>query len=898
MEEQTLIDFTKIDYSDFAPFKKTNSETEVLHLSEFRSAISLIKETLERIEQYPSKENEIKRLHNTISILGSRGSGKTSFLMSLKEEINTNDEFRDIQFLDIIDPTLIEAKEHIFVNIVSRVEVLIRRKIECDNSQFNSFKSNRTYEGWEKSLNELSGSIPSIDGVGKSNLYDEWEDSDYILEKGLERANAANNLEVNFNIFLQRSLNILDKKYFIIAFDDVDTDFTKGWEILECIRKYLTSPIILPVISGDISLYSFLVRKKQWSNLDKDITALEDKRVYYLQMVDHLESQYMLKVLKPENRITLTSLYEKISKGKNTIHIKLKNKNNEIDILEIREIYSEIIKDIGINHNISEVSALFLAYPVRTQIRLLKAWIDSLHNDSDFTTHLLDVFWSDIAAHYNHPDEFNREGLLNTIPLLGLLYQNKKIQEAGQYLPFTDNPSLNNAVLAIGANFNNIIKSKKHLIFDYWVRIGSLMNLIQNISYTDKENQPSVKGLMEHAQLLSDSGIRKQSSLIASYLCAVKVLDSGVRTIQSNRDLISLHSFGSKRRNNISRLNECFKGQDVLNKCIGYLPLVGIRHENSLNPVYSFSILLASIAELLQEKDNINEFRNNENSLFLKLQRLSQFREFALPHFLDATKRRQVFIDDDEEEEDSELSNTANYPPHFGPIKAFFSDFENWADNYEEGASIHVLGRIATRFYTSVQRIAKSESLGKVFNRYLILFFNSVLVEDAIEHGIFISDFNNPINDDRIFIHNLTGCFSSRKDKNNEENKDKLKLSKWIISCPLFHCYLENEIKEIINRTLLNNQYKNRTTVYDLLASVNIRKPEKGKEEKTDIQLLMDAQKAQIEHIFNLFQKRNEQQLRENNEFLKSILKEQQERTNQQNKEIIESLTKLIKDKQ
>lgn len=876
MEEKTFIDFTKLDYSDFASFRKSNGETEILHLHEFRNTISLIKETLKRIEQNPNTENEIKRLHNTISILGSRGSGKTTFLASLKEEIKTNEEFKDIQFLDIIDPTLIEAKEHIFVNIVSRVEILIRRRIERDKNEYSPFRKNNRYENWEKSLSELSGSIPSIDGVGKNRLYDDWEDSDYILEKGLERANAANNLELNFGIFIQESLNILNKKYLIIAFDDVDTDFTKGWEILECIRKYLISPSILPIISGDISLYSFLVRKKQWSNLDKDIMALEDKKMYYIKMVDHLESQYMLKVLKPENRITLTSLYEKISKGKVSVIVKYKNSENNIVDIDIRQIYSKIINQIGINHNSSEVSVLLLAHPIRTQIRLLKTWIDSLHNGEDFTSHLLDVFWSDIAAHYNHPDEFNREGLLNTIPLLGLLYQNKKIQEAGQFLPFTDNPSLNNAVLVVGANFNSITKSKKHLIFDYWVRIGSLMNLTQNISYTDKENQPSVKGLMEHAQLLSDIGIRKHSSLISSYLCAIKMLDSGVRSIQSNRDLISLYSFNSRMKN----FDKRFKEEGMLRKYIGYLPLIGIRYENSLNPVYSFSTLLASIAELLKEINNIDEFEGNEKHLIFKLQRLSQFREFPLPHFVDATKKKQTFIDDEEEEEYFEIKNRSYQGSEIDIIHYFLTNLREWVSRYTEGVSIHVLGRIATRFYTSVQRIPKVGSLGKVFNRYLVLFFNSVLVEDAIEHDIFIPEYNNPINSNEIFIANLQFYI------NKSEAKNSLKFSRWIITCPLFQCYLEDEINIYINKVFGGQHFSSKDlSIYHILSKVDIRMPEKGKEEKTDIQILMEAQRIQTEQMFNEFQKNNKNQLSKIDDLIRIILKNEERQANERNKE-------------
>lgn len=896
--EKILIDFTKLDYSDSAPFKKSNDETEVLHMNSFHNTLRLINETLIHLEQLSNRDKEIKRLHNTISILGSRGSGKTSFLMSLREEINMRStSSQDIQFLDIIDPTLIETKEHIFVNIVSRIEVLIRKDIENKRLRSSFNNSITEYERWEKSLSDLSGSIPSIDGVGKNNLYDEWEDSDYILEKGLERANAANNLEINFNVFLKQSLDLLGKKLFIIAFDDVDTDFTKGWEILECIRKYLTSPIVLPIISGDISLYSFLVRKKQWNNLDKDIMALEDKKNYYIQMVDHLESQYMLKVLKPENRITLTSLYEKISKENIPIYIRLKENGDTKDV-EIRKMYADMIDNIGIHHNVSEVSALFLTYPIRTQIRIIKTWIDSINNNSNFSPHLLDIFWSDIATHYNHPDEFNREGMLNNIPLMGLLYQTKKIKEAAQFLPFTDSPSLNNALLAVGANFNNLVESRSYLIFDYWARIGALIDPLQDLSYVDKENQPSVKGLVEHAQLLSDIGIRKQSSLIASYLCATKILRTGVRSIQSDRDLISLYSFGSKKKpkDNVSRLNECLKAEDTLVRALGYLPLVGVRYENSLNPVYSFSILLASLAELLQEKNNIEVFEvSNETTLYFKLLKLSQYREFPLPDFLDATHKKQMF-QENEDDDDSDLGVSHN-PGSFDHITSFLYSLEEWINSYNGGASIHLLGRIATRFYISVQRIRKSDQLGAVFNRYLVLFFNSVLVEDAIEHDVFISEFNNPINENSIFMNNFRSCFGPGVAREPfSKNRGKLKLSEWIMSCPLFHYYLDPIVSNIILTAFSKPKIKSR--LYEILSGVNIRKPEYRKEEKTELQSVLDAQTRNMEYMLASSERNSQQQLNEMRKIFELIIDKQEERSRDQNREMIERIVNLLLKKQ
>ena len=41
----------------------------------------------------------------------------------------------------------------------------------------------------------------------------------------------------------------------------IDVNFNNGWKVLETIRKYLTSPQIITLLSGDIKLFSKSIRK-------------------------------------------------------------------------------------------------------------------------------------------------------------------------------------------------------------------------------------------------------------------------------------------------------------------------------------------------------------------------------------------------------------------------------------------------------------------------------------------------------------------------------------------------------------------------------------------------------------------------------------------------------------
>lgn len=93
------------------------SESERIHKKAFDRAINRISEQLDRLHTLSelSSHNEedrdnfdIERAYNTISVLGDRGTGKTSFLLSLREEVINR--MPDVLAFRLIDPTMIEEK--------------------------------------------------------------------------------------------------------------------------------------------------------------------------------------------------------------------------------------------------------------------------------------------------------------------------------------------------------------------------------------------------------------------------------------------------------------------------------------------------------------------------------------------------------------------------------------------------------------------------------------------------------------------------------------------------------------------------------------------------------------------------------------------------------------------
>ncbi|MCX4301684.1 MAG: hypothetical protein OSJ35_05580 [Alistipes sp.] len=131
------------------------SDKNIVHKREMDQVLDIIRKMKELNSDYdPNMQSpKIIHVHNTITLSGGRGSGKTSFLQTLIARLETEDE--DIEILDIVDPTLIEEKGHIFLNIVARIK---------DRVVEQSGIENRTYKEWEFALNSLAAGLPMYGG--------------------------------------------------------------------------------------------------------------------------------------------------------------------------------------------------------------------------------------------------------------------------------------------------------------------------------------------------------------------------------------------------------------------------------------------------------------------------------------------------------------------------------------------------------------------------------------------------------------------------------------------------------------------------------------------------------------------------------------------------------------
>ncbi|NHQ61243.1 hypothetical protein G9409_11745 [Chlorobium sp. BLA1] len=449
---------------------------------------------------------EISRVHNTILINGKRGMGKTSFILSVIDQ--NSDWLNDVCNLCIIDPTMIETKENIFLNIIVRI------KEKVANYRKNGKSVSETcYQPWIDALNKLAGGLSVLDGVGSDQLKNElWDSPELILERGLDNSKHGWKLEERFHTFLEVSLRLLGKKVFFLVLDDIDTSLKEGKAILETLRKYLTSKHLIIVMLGDIDLYATIVRQLQWEKMDprgtlnkyeKEGTEIKE---FYRSQIEHLEEQYLTKLLKPENRIKLKSILE--------LKDELKVQCKEEDEQPLSDIVRDLVETTFLTKNQSRYSKLYeqtlLAQSIRSVVQVLRGGRDcniirsnqNYLNKPDlyaFVEVLRQIFFTTLKKNLESFDLLYTTKEHNLLNRLAVYMLRKEINRDShmKLLPEYREDDKNITMLFLNAEINAQLTPQHYL--SYLIKVGYALDRFGAIGYNER-----TLWLVDHIGLDSD----------------------------------------------------------------------------------------------------------------------------------------------------------------------------------------------------------------------------------------------------------------------------------------------------------------------------------------------------------------------------------------------------------
>ena len=230
------------------------------------------------------------RSHKAISIDGARGTGKTSVLVNLSDYLESNAKqlAGEIHILDPIDPTLLEDGESLFLHII--VAAVLHDK-EIKTAQGRDLDKSRIFT---QKLENLAHGLESVDLQQNQRGMDK-------IRSLYGSKHLANCVEE----FLKSALDLIGKKLLILPIDDVDTSLNRAFENLEILRRYLTSPYVLPIVSGDRRLYDEVCWRDFHGRLNKD-SSYERNKSYGIAR--DLAIEYQRKILPLPRRLSMPAV--------------------------------------------------------------------------------------------------------------------------------------------------------------------------------------------------------------------------------------------------------------------------------------------------------------------------------------------------------------------------------------------------------------------------------------------------------------------------------------------------------------------------------------------------------------------------------------------------------------
>jgi len=778
---------------------KSYDKDNVIQRHAITKTIELIKIFKENTQDQSISDNscfqETNRVHNTILVHGKRGAGKSTFAMNLmKQMCDNSSNISGVEVLGIIDPTLIESKEHIFLNIIGKIYAKIeKKKKNSSNSEFKEVK---------KSLHKLARGLSLLDGVGKNQLEsDLWDSPELILEEGLSNAIKGSSLERDFHDFLEKSLKFLDdgKSTFFLVFDDIDTSADQGIKIMEVLRKYLSSEKLIVMLLGDIALYTTLVRQMQWRKFDphkiiKDYEFGKEREDDYRKQIDHLEDQYMVKILKPENRIELKSLDELQEENKN---IQILGINEHTSLKEIMKNINEDLLLVKESNSQRLMTKLILSQPTRSVIQVLQAYrqfkLAKNTSSIDFTNMLKHTFYSSLKElkKYELLEYLSEKSLLQKFSLFLL----DSAVEDISFTPNYNDDKKNLINLYLTSLYHSVLfKSDNNQYLSFFIKVGYVHEIFSRLENKDKN------------RFIQHTHIDREVSMVETAQRLLTTFDVGPR-LHKNPMIYGSWHVGKSTFSNLKNDNALLLTMSsVYTSTSGTISFI------------SFFNLLAIVSDLLQQDTNVTKEVKNIKEIIDNIEvEVTKEIEIKVTKEIEKYLKNNVVITSHNKFLDTINANTTTRTVDNEEVneddyeeenkifdQVFLEEIFDWIVKAKEinAFAIDIFSKILLRSENTFQFIEgrlPQQQFNTFLHRYIIGFLNAVLVEtkpDALTRNATLSD--------KVFITNMEKVKGSI---NTEEYQDLFDV---LYHCPIWGLYINPQLKESIpslNINLSHNIY-------------------------------------------------------------------------------------------
>lgn len=244
----------------------------------------------------------------TYFIDGTRGAGKSTFLRFAFQKLANPKHVHPLMYLD---PSRIESSEIVLLHVLKQL-----RRLAQDHTCRAKLHEERM-EKFRRLFQQIAGGLHLF--VTKDGALQDL-DAELFLDYGLDRAADSQRLRFYLHQIIDLVCEMYEVRALVFAIDDADTQAEMAIKVLECIRKYLDTPRMVVLVTGDLEMYSLLVQnhfQRDFASEDKGLNA--DRRQQQARMVEHLEDQYLLKLFPIQRRIQLKTLHTLVEKHSYTV---------------------------------------------------------------------------------------------------------------------------------------------------------------------------------------------------------------------------------------------------------------------------------------------------------------------------------------------------------------------------------------------------------------------------------------------------------------------------------------------------------------------------------------------------------------------------------------------------
>jgi hypothetical protein len=236
-----------------------------------------------------NNENKIFSTHNAIFINGGRGAGKTVFLHNIESmwEDSKSEDLSDLYFVETIDPTLLIEQDNFSNVLIAELYNAVEKKIKITNKDSKYF-----YNALKVLANSIGnrGEKSSHTGIDKILQY----------RSGIQ-------IEKFFHDYVQTCIEVLGCKAIVVPIDDVDMALDNAFSVLDEVRKLLSCPYIIPVVSGDNTLYTQMITL-HFDKLSAPYKANQQLKEEGVEIATNLCSSYLTKVFPNNFRLPLLTI--------------------------------------------------------------------------------------------------------------------------------------------------------------------------------------------------------------------------------------------------------------------------------------------------------------------------------------------------------------------------------------------------------------------------------------------------------------------------------------------------------------------------------------------------------------------------------------------------------------